>query len=96
MEVTKAFIDKECDEKGNQKVNSLNNIQKEGLKSLSKRVKNEEVVILKTDKSHKLCILGIEKYREMGQKHTDKDREVTWDDVMLRQRKVTGLVRSLK
>ena len=50
---------------------------------------------MKTDKSHKLCIMDIDKYKEMGLKHTSKDMEVTWDEVMVRQRKITGLTRCL-
>ena len=34
-------------------------------------------------------------YEEMGNRHTNKDIEVNWDEVMVRQRKVTGLTRCL-
>ena len=64
-----------CNKKGEQESN-LNEEQQQGLKSLLTRIKNKEIVVLKTDKSGKLCVATMEEYVKMGQKHTRKDRIV--------------------
>ena len=48
-----------------------------------------------TDKSHKLAVIGIETYKKMGEKHTEKDRNIPWEEVVVRQRRVNGLTRGL-
>ena len=54
-----------------------------GLQSLSKKVKEGEVFVLKTDKSGKLVICTPEAYLEMGKEHTDKDVEIDMEGVKL-------------
>ena len=43
-----------------------------------KRMKNEEIIIMKTDKSGKFVVTTPEKYIEMGEDHTNKDTEISW------------------
>ena len=62
-----------CNKNGEQASN-LTEEQQQGLKSLQKRIKDKEIVVLRTDKSGKLCVATTEEYIKMGQKHTNKDR----------------------
>ena len=64
LEVAKGFIDRECDKMGNQCDNNINKVEKEGMAMILKRIKNEVLVLMKTDKNHKLCAIGIETYRK--------------------------------
>ena len=57
---------------------NLKKSEKNGLKSLLKRIKDEEIIIMKTDKSGKFVVTTPEKYVEMGEDHTSKDIEITW------------------
>ena len=50
------YFSKECDEKGRQQSN-LTAVQRRGLLSLLKRIKNGEIVVCPTDKSGKLSIM---------------------------------------
>ena len=50
-----------------------------GLKSLKKRVENNEIVITQTDKSRRFCVLKREQYISSGAKHTKDDIELNWD-----------------
>ena len=73
--------------KGEQKPN-LTPEEKSGLKSLQKRIKNEEIIIVKTDKSGRFIVTTPEKYVEMGLEHTSKDKEIDWNKVRELERKV--------
>ena len=57
---------------------NLSNNEKKGLKSLLKRVKNDEIVITPTDKSGRFAVLSLEQYVKAGNKHTDKDESISW------------------
>ena len=69
------YRNEECNKKGEVKGN-LTEDEKDGLRRLQKRMKNQEIVILKTDKSGKLCITTREEYLRMGEEHTRKVTEV--------------------
>ena len=66
------YMRENCSDRGDQKWN-LTDSQIMGLISLKKRVKEGEIVILKTDKSGKMCVCSREKYQEMGNVHTAGD-----------------------
>ena len=51
------------------------------LKSLMKRTKDGEIIVMKTDKSGKFSVTNREKYIEMEQVHIGKDREVTREEI---------------
>ena len=69
-----------CNKEGEQEGN-LNEQEKHGLKSLLKRIKKENLIIMKTDKSGKLCATTEEQYKEMGKVHVDKDTPVGRDKI---------------
>ena len=60
--------------KNGEQPTNLTESQQIGLKSLKKRVKEAQIIILKTDKSGKLCVATVEEYIRMGQVHTGKDQ----------------------
>ena len=39
-------------------------------------IKNQDIVILETDKSGKLCVVSWEEYTRMGREHTGRDQEI--------------------
>ena len=55
--------------------------ERAGLKSLKMRMKKEEIVIMKTDKSGRFLVTTPEEYLKMGEVHTEKDKEITWEEV---------------
>ena len=50
--------------------------EKKGLERLQKRIQDEEILVMKTDKSGKLSVTTREKYIEMGREHTGEDEEI--------------------
>ena len=81
----------ECNQKGNVRGN-LTEEEKDGLKSLQKRMKNQEIVILKTDKSGKMCVVTREEYIRMGQEHTGKDAEIDRKTIIEKEKQLNGHV----
>ena len=79
-ETYESYRKKNTNKKGDQKSN-LTKGEKNGLKSLQKRIKNEEIMVMKTDKSGKFVVTTPENYIKMGEEHTKKDEEITWDEV---------------
>ena len=69
-----------CGKNGDQKSNLTEQEQK-GLKKLQKMMKEENLVVLKTDKSGKFATTNLETYIKMGQEHTDKDKVITRTDI---------------
>ena len=67
--------------KSNKDIINLNKVQKEALKSLSKRIKDGEIYITSTDKSSRFALLNCEQYLAAGEAHTSKDIEISWDQV---------------
>ena len=59
-----------------------------GLKSLKKRVQNNELVITETDKSRRFCVMKYDQYFNAGHKHTKNDMIVTDEQVKSLQKVV--------
>ena len=74
--VYQEFRREHCNQKGEQKTN-LTEQEKRGLNSLMKRIKKENIIVMKTDKSGKMCVTSEEKYIEMGQVHIGEDKRIT-------------------
>ena len=51
------------------------------MKSLQKRIREDDLIVMKTDKSSKLVVTDKETYKKMGEEHTKKDREVSKEEV---------------
>ena len=80
-----------CNKKGEVKGN-MTEEEKDGLKRLQKRMKEKEVVILKTDKSGKMCLVTWEEYEKMGKEHTSKDEEVGRKGIIEMEKQINGHV----
>ena len=86
-ETFEKFRRENTNKRGEQKSN-LTPEEKVGLKSLQKRIKSEEIIVLKTDKSGRFIVTTPEKYVEMGREHTKKDTEIEWNKVKEMERRV--------
>ena len=89
MRVFREFREKHCVRDGSQKSN-LTEEEQEGLKTLMKRIKEGELVVMKTDKSGKFCVTTKEKYVEMGMDHVKNDKEVTREELREVERHLNG------
>ena len=78
-----------CKQDGEQTSN-LTEEQQAGLKSLKKRIEEKEIVVLKTDKSTKLCVATMEEYIKMGQKHTKNDKQVYRREIQEIEKNING------
>ena len=54
------------------------------------KTKNKELVIMKTDKSGKLCVATMEEYVKMGAKHTCKDSLVYRREIIEIEKNING------
>ena len=71
--------------KGVQKDN-LTHTQRSGLKRLQKRIKDDEAVVLQTDKTGGFAVCSLEDYTNMGWAHVKGDTEITWEKAAENQR----------
>ena len=69
-----------CNKNGEQKSN-LSEQEQRVLKKLQKRIQEDNLVIMKTDKSGKFAATNLENYIRMGQEHTSKDKKITRTDI---------------
>ena len=69
----KKYVDLHCNEKGEQESNlSMSEIR--GLRKLRKRIKNKEIIAVKTDKSGKLTVMKRDLYEKLGEEKCKQDR----------------------
>ena len=61
-----------CSVKGDQESN-LTEQERKGMISLMGRIKKENLIVMRTDKSGKLCVTSEDKYKEMGKVHVEGD-----------------------
>ena len=85
------FLKEKC-KKGGKQPSNLSKKQERGLKSLSERVKNGEIVVVPTDKSGKFAVMSRRAYEESGNKHVKGDLVVGWDDLKEAQTRLNGHV----
>ena len=83
------YIRENCNEKGEIESN-LDKDELRGIKSLKKRFKGEEIIILQTDKSGRFAVMSKENYLRAGNKHTSKDEEVTMNTIVRTQSELNG------
>ena len=88
-EVFEKYREKNTNDKGDQKSN-LTKEERAGLKSLQERIEKEEIIIMKTDKSGKFVVTTPELYVKMGEEHTSKDVEISWEKVHEMERIVSS------
>ena len=64
--------------------------EESGLKSLLKRIEKEEIIVMKTDKSGRFVVTTPDKYKEMGEEHTNKGEEIEWNTVREMERRINS------
>ena len=83
------YMREACGPRGLQKSN-LTRGEIKGLRSLRKRIKEGELVVMPTDKTGLFAIMTRETYTECGMKHTRGDTEVDWGDIKTSQNEING------
>ena len=71
---------------------NLSEEEKDGLRSLQKRLREKEIIILKTDKSGKMCVTTREEYVKMGEEHTKKDERIDRRGIIEKEKQLNGHV----
>ena len=74
-------------------MSNLSNEMNRALKKLKKRCKKEGIIIARTDKSGRFCVMKKERYIRAGAKHTEKDRMIDMQEVRERQKVLNGHAR---
>ena len=77
---------------GKQEESNLTSEEKDGIKSIRKRRKEGEIVIVPTDKSNRFSVMTLDTYLKAGKVHTNKDKEITAEEVKQNQNEVNGHV----
>ena len=80
-----------CNKKGDVPGN-LSDREKDGLKSLQKRIREKKIIIMKTDKSGKLCVATREEYLRLGKVHTGKDENIERKGIIEIEKQLNGHV----
>ena len=88
-EIFRNYVAKNTDKNNDQKSN-LNRQEQEGLKSLQKRIKEGDLIILKTDKSSKFTVTNRQEYLKMGQEHVNKDKMVNRQEIIETEETING------
>ena len=86
--IYKDYRDKNC--KKDQQESNLTENERKGLESLQKRIRDKEIVVMKTDKSGKFAVTTMEIYIEMGSVHTKKDRMISRAELIEIEKQLNG------
>ena len=89
--VFKSYFEENCLKGGVQKSN-LNDAERRGLKSLQKRVRANEILVVPTDKSGRFAIMTLATYEMAGLAHTKKDVVVPFSEIKSTQTGLNGNV----
>ena len=89
MQVFEEYAREKCGKGGKQHSN-LNKSEQRGLKSLLKRTKEGEIVVLPTDKTGNFSVMDRARYEEAGLSHVKKDQEVGWAELRQAQKELNG------
>ena len=80
-----------CKKTGEQKPN-LSESQVTCLRSLQKKIREGDIVVMKTDKSGKFCVTTRQEYIKMGATHIKNDRKITREELRYRDRLMATLL----
>ena len=64
--------------------------ERNGLRSLQRKIKEGKIIVLRTDKSSKLAVTDLDTYIEMGKKHTKNDKEIELEDIEEIEKVING------
>ena len=79
--IFKEFTNKHCDRFGNLKENNLSEEKRNTIKDLKKKIKEEELVCYKTDKTGYLALDTQENFANKMEKHIENDKVVSDKEV---------------
>ena len=71
---------------------NLTEDEKEGLRSLQKRIRENDIIIIKTDKSGKMAVISRDEYIKMGEEHTGRDQEIDRKEIIEKEKQLNGHV----
>ena len=89
METIKQFIGQNCNEDGKQDWN-ISSQQKAGLISLKRRIKEEDLVAMESDKSKRMTLMSKTNYVESTQPHILEDKIITMEEQHQLERLLNG------
>ena len=89
MGIFRRYVKENCRKGGLQRSN-LTKEQENGLRSLRKRVKDGEIVVLPTDKSGKFAVMSRSTYEKAGLSHIGGDEEVEHSELWEAQKQLNG------
>ena len=89
MQITSNYISSHCDSRGNQKMN-ITADQLRGVNSLKKRCKQEDLVIMETEKSKRLSIMTKPNYIASTEPHIRDDLKVSGTGLVSIERLLNG------
>ena len=69
---------------------NLSDQQNKGISSLKKKCKEEDLVIMETDKTKKLSIMTKENYVSVTTPHTENDQAITSEELKMIERTLNG------
>ena len=69
---------------------NLSKDEMDGLESLPEKIRKKDLIVLKTDKSGKFCVVSQDEYRKMGAVHTSKDKLISQRDVVEIEKQLNG------
>ena len=79
-----------CNSKGKQIDDILTAQELRGIAKLSSRQKNGEIIVSETDKSQNHTVSTPESYIDQGNKHSAKDKEVSWKEFNKAKAEIQG------
>ena len=89
-EIEKEERDKgvEEDRRRNQEGRNLSKKEKKGLKKLKQRIKDGEIIVLKTDKSGKLTVINREEYLKLGRDMIKEDKRIKREELRITEKRI--------
>ena len=80
LRITREYVASKCDDKGRQLETNISPQMLHGIKSLRKRIKDSEIVIVEADKGKVITVSQYESYLRQGEVHTSKDTPISLED----------------
>ena len=93
--VTRQYMLDNCTEGGAAKVHNLSNTERIGLKKLQKRIKEGEIIVLRSDKGNRFTVSSVDSFERQGDQHTTEDTKVNKQDLAQIQGRINCLGRGI-
>ena len=80
LRTARTFLAQNCDDRGRQLESNITPNMAAGIKSLRKRIKESEIVIVESDKGKVTTVSSFESYMRQGHLHTAPDKIITLEE----------------